>query len=126
MHINHLLQKLILNSVCSGTIKEGIGKVFFRILSLGEGIVKDEFISSLINIHIDVAFENTDLGWTYNFVSLFDDLDEIVDSIVAEPNYCSDILNYCANDTDYLVYVELRNGKKHKIEEISTLIDKRE
>lgn len=85
--------------------------------------MKNELASYTANSIIESAFGKTKLEWAYNFVSLYDDLNEIADSIVAEPNYCSEILNYCAHDTGYSVYVELRNGTKHKIDDICTAIN---
>lgn len=110
----------------TGTIRACIGKLgktVVRVLSVGEALVKNELASYTANSIIESAFEKTKLEWAYNFVSLYDDLNEIADSIVAEPNYCNEILNYCAHDTGYSVYVELRNGTKHKIEDICIAIN---
>ncbi len=110
----------------TGTIRTCIGKIgkaAVRVLSVGEALVKNELVAYATNSAIESAFNKTKLEWAYNFVSLYDDLNEIADSIVSEPNYCNEILNYCAYDTGYSVYIELRNGTKHKINDICTAIN---
>ena len=104
---------------------EKIEKTIVRVLSVGEVFVKNELASYTVNPIIESSFEETNLAWAYNFVSLYDDVKEIVDSIVGKANYYCEILNYCAYDTGYLVYVELKNGTKHKIDDICTEINNR-
>ena len=109
-----------------GTVRKcigKIGKVVVRVLSVGEAVVKNELASYTASSIIESAFDKTDLAWANNFVSLYDDLTEIADGIIAEPNYYHEILNYCAHDTNYLIYMELKNGVKYKIEDICKAIN---
>ena len=94
-----------------------------EVVSVGEAVLRGELSSYVTGSIIEKELDGTDLMWPNNFVSLYDSLLGIIDDILAEPNFYSDILNYCAYDTNYIVYVQLRNGEKYKIEDICTAIN---
>lgn len=51
-------------------------------------------------------------------ISIYKSMGEIVGVLTATPNFYKDILNYCAKDVNYDVYMELENGVKFKIDDI--------
>ena len=109
----------------SGAIEamEMMVKIRVIMLSTGESFVLNELASFVAGSIIEQAFDNTKLCWAYDLVSFSGDLAQLADSIAATPNYHREILNYCAHDTGYDVFVELENGMKHQIYDICAAIN---
>ena len=93
-------------------------------LSAGESFLKGELIDFAAGSIVEKAFDGTNLAWAHTAVSFYTDLQEIVDGIVAEPNYNVEILKYCVNKTNYDVRIVLENGEVHKVKDICDIIDK--
>ncbi len=100
-----------------------VAKTVVQVLSTSEADVKREFASPSANTLVAIAFENTNIDWAYKLVSLYDSVDEIAANILARPNYHRQILDYCAYDTNFDVYVKLRNGDRYKVRQICTAIN---
>ncbi|MBR4017584.1 MAG: Ig domain-containing protein [Oscillospiraceae bacterium] len=100
-----------------------IVKIVVRIVSTGEAVVRNDLASFAGDSLLEDSIENTNLEWAYNIVSFSGSLAQLANSIVATPNYHEEILNYCAYDTGYDVFIELENGTKHQIDDICEAIN---
>ncbi len=91
-------------------------------LTIVVSAVLREFASLYVNT-VETRFNNTDIEWAYKLVSLYDSVDEIAANILARPNYHRQILDYCAYDANFDVYVKLRNGDRYKVRQICNAIN---
>ena len=94
-----------------------------EVLTTDEETVLKEFMLFAADTVFWEMFNSTKLNWISDIVSLYENLGEIAAAMVETPNFYGAILNYCAHDCNYLVYTELKTGKKHKLNEICTAIN---
>ena len=95
-----------------------IAKIFsFTASSIGSG-----FISASVDEFVEKAFEETSLSWAYDIVSLYSSLNELVSDFDIGGNYYQQVFENCANNLNYNIYVELQDGQKYQLTEISGLI----
>ena len=95
-----------------------IAKIFsFTASSIGSG-----FISASADEFVEKAFEETSLSWAYDIVSLYSSLNELVSDFDIGGNYYQQVFENCANNLNYNIYVELQDGQKYQLTEISGLI----
>lgn len=97
-------------------------KTVMKIFSFTFNTVTNGILSSSVSTFSDIAFEETALEWACNLVSIFDNIQQIVSSFSENQSYYPQVIEYCANDLGYKIYVELRNGQRHQIREISELL----
>lgn len=93
-------------------------------ITRGEQNVKQEMLSWITEDLIQDAFEAANLGWALDIVSLHDSLNDIAGT--ADMNnlrFYNSTFNYCLEEKDYQIYIELRNGTRYKIDDINTLIN---
>lgn len=91
------------------------------VTSCGENTVKFLF-SNFTQDYIGKAFAATPLGWAYKLISLSNTVNEIADIFTVEENFSDRIINYCANTSQYDVYVVLANGETRNLQEINQAI----
>ena len=95
-----------------------IAKIFsFTASSIGSG-----FISASADEFVEKAFEETSLSWAYDIVSLYSSLNELVSDFDIGENYYQQVFENCANNLNYNIYVELQDGQKYQLTEISGLM----
>ena len=71
---------------------------------------------------VEEAFEATSLSWAYDIVTLYGSLTELVSDFDTGDNFYPQIFEHCITDIDYRIYVELQNGIKYQLDEISELM----
>lgn len=103
---------------------ERLAKCWFKFRTEGESAVRHEMLSWATDIIINEAFEKAELDWALNIVTLNNSFTELVNMINNQsPEFYNSTFNYCIEKTNYQIYVELKNGTKHKIDDINALIN---
>ena len=95
-----------------------------KVLVTGEGSVREELASFLSSESFERTFTEKKLHWACGVVTLFQDIVEIVDSIVVDTsNFYGKVMNYCAYESNYLVYAQLKNAHLCKIDDICKAVN---
>ena len=99
-----------------------IARTAIRVLSVGEAIVSGDFIKNETEEFLDKKYAQTDLMWLYKICSTVTDFHNIIESMIAKPNFYNEIINYYTDKSDYKVSITLGNGETHEIEDFSKAI----
>jgi hypothetical protein len=97
---------------------ERAGKMAIMAVSVGESIVTNRILSGINSALLDTSLDNTAIDWACNMVTFAADMEEIKNNIMSKPNFYKYVLDYCGYNPNYNVYLELKNGRKHKLNEI--------
>lgn len=118
--VGAVLQKYIK----TGSTLDKIRRCFFRFATVGEAYVKQNILAGFNNAIIEDFFESADLDWALDVVTLHNSFIELVNTINSQsPEFYNSTFNYCIEKTNYHIYVELKNGARHKIDDINALIN---
>ena len=128
----HILNIIFSTSFfATGTIKTQIAKIVknsIRVISVGEAIAKNDLLNYVLNQNkeqqIEKKFEDMNLSWAYDWITLYDDINGIAENIVSQPSYYTEIIDYCVDQSNYKVCIILENGETHYINDIKEAIDK--
>ncbi len=80
---------------------------------------KKELQNSFFDEGMSLFSEKFYFEWAYNIISIADSISDIGEAMSDIPDIYRPALNYCANDINYDVYMELKNGVRYKADEIN-------
>lgn len=102
-----------------------VGVVVKRIVTTGvlvasgiESLLRSEFGNYLFEEVVGAAIDDTDPEWALSYVSLYQSLDDLVDAMTLNFNYNKEIIDYCVDNTNYVVLFEMKDGTVHNLKEI--------
>ncbi len=93
-------------------------KTIVKIALFSISTIKDGLAAGIINSIEENALYGTEIDWAYKLVSVYSDIYDLVDSFNPELNYNRELIGYCANDLNYLVYAEMQDGQIHALQNI--------
>lgn len=93
-----------------------------KVFSFALDVCNSNLLSVIGSNFVDEAFEETSLDWAYKIVSSYSSLTEVVVNLNSCFNYHPQIIDCCANDLYYNVLVELKNGQRYQLNDISELM----
>lgn len=85
--------------------------------------VKGGFFASSSESFVKNAFADTDLNWALDLVSVYNNLNDVANSWNQRKNYYHQIIDYCADKSNYNINAELKSGKNYYLEDIRKVLN---
>lgn len=106
----------IIFSVAEGMLR--ITKYFFLVPVLGSSVIIEDLQSDAIG----TALDTFNLGWADNLLTIYNNLDDLQETVTSLPSYSKHTLKYCADDLDYELYIKMQDGQTYGMQDICSEI----
>ena len=97
--------------------------VTIKILSFVSSAVKGGFLASSVEEFVESAFADTHLNWALSLVSVYNNLNDIANSWNHGENYYRQLIDYCADKSNYNINAELKSGTTYNLESIRNVLN---
>ena len=95
--------------------------------SMGEAALKRELFSyignSVVESQIEEELALTRLDWIYAVVNAIGRINELVEDLDVDSNYCDKIINYCANLSEYNISVLTVGGQSISLQSLNNALN---
>ena len=85
-------------------------KLAWSAFSLGEATLKGEIAGYAAEYIIQEVIDDTRINWISDIFDIYGSFVNLVDAISSTPNFTVPVVNYCADNPLYKVFIKRSNG----------------